>query len=158
MLVLSMMVALFVSLYYAFQNMWHPVTTDLQEVSSSITIIILPLLMGSVQHNLSALSERHCIGDVRHYCNGKVSTLRHVTKLCISYFSFFYLSSPSSHDTHVHSCFTTHLGKHLWIQVCFSPSAASNSVTAHCFEWTSVSAIWGSHVILPSVEWNSCDY
>lgn len=126
--------------------------------SSSITIIILPLLMGRVAHNLSAICERHCIGDVRHYCNGKVSTLWHVTKLCTSYFRFFYLSSPSSHDTHVHSCFTTHLGKHLWIQVCFSPSAASNSVTAHCFERTSVSAVWGSHVVLPSVEWNSCDY
>jgi len=111
-LVQSMVVALLASLYYAFQNLWYPVTTDLQEVSSSITIIILPLLMGWVEHNLSALCERHCIGDVRHNCNGKVSTLQHITKLCTSYFSFFYLSYPFLHDTHVHSRFTKHLGKH----------------------------------------------
>lgn len=144
------------------QNSWHPVTTDLQIVSSSKTAIKLPLLMGRVENNLCFY-----VTDTAYYFINLVMSgiivaerwpLCGMSQSSAPPVSASFICLPHHHMTLMSTVASlTILDKHLWIEVGLSPFATSNSVTAHCFEW-SVSAIWGSSVVLPSVEWNSCEY
>ena len=50
------------------------------------------------------------------------------------------------------------LSNRSWIQVGFSSSATNTSTIIHSVQRTSISAIIEATVMVPSVEWNSCNY
>lgn len=80
----------------------------------------------------------------------RVTTPQFIMRCCSSCFSFFNPSYPLSWSTHIRSSFTTHFQRIFmntnWLLF-----------TVCCCKCTSIPAILWSSVVLPCVEWNSCN-